>query len=214
MNTAKASAAPSSSLVLDAFEARAALVGIKAVVMAELASELRMSTKTLYRHYPTKADLVDALVARWVQTLVEDQEVRINDASDPVERIKAAAHTGLAHIDRFCSTFWSDLRRDYPEQNGVFVIAVTGAFGRAGEWIARELRPGLSMDVAGPLLMGSIRQAADPEFCDRAGVTRREAVDTAIDIWAGGALRPGGRLAVLPDPTSGSRRRRSTKKGS
>jgi len=194
------------SLVLDAFEARASVVGIKAVVMAELAAELRMSTKTLYRLYPTKADLVDALVGRWVQTLVEEQEARINASSDPLERLKAAAHTGLAHIDRFCPTFWADLRRDYPQQNGVFLASVTGAFGRASEWIAQELRPGLSMGVAGPLLMTSIRQASDPEFCERAGVTRRDAVDAAIDIWAGGALRPTGDLVALPKPAARSRR--------
>jgi AcrR family transcriptional regulator len=174
--------------VLAAFEAKAARVGIKAVVVAELATDLHMSTKTLYRLYPTKQDLVAALVREWIRVLTEEQEARINAADSPVDRIKAAAHASLEQVDRFCPTFWSDLARDYPEQHADYRHAVAAAFDRAAAWIEVALRPGVSMAVAGPLLVGSIRQAADPELCDRAGVTRRESVDTAVEIWARGAM--------------------------
>lgn len=174
--------------VLAAFESRAARLGIKAVVMADLAADLRMSTKTLYRLYPTKRDLVAALVREWIRVLTEEQEARINAADNPVDRIKAAAHASLDQVDRFCPTFWSDLARDYPDQHAEYRAAIGAAFDRAAAWIETALRPGVSMAVAGPLLVGSIRQAADPELCDRAGVTRRASVDTAVEIWARGAL--------------------------
>lgn len=184
--------------ILDAFEEQAARVGIRAVVMAELAAGLRMSTKTLYRHYPTKVALVDALVRRWVDTLLAEQEQRIATEHAPVARIQAAARSGFAHIWRFCPTFWEDLERDYPEQDARYRSGIAASFGRAAAWLDPELRPGLPITLAAPLLIAVLERATDPELCDELGVSRPDAIDAAVEIWANGALRPAGHLVVMP----------------
>jgi hypothetical protein len=43
-----------------------------------------------------------------------------------------------------------------------------------------------------------LRRASDPRLSERLGTTRREAIQTAIGIWARGSLRNQGKLVVLP----------------
>jgi AcrR family transcriptional regulator len=169
--------------------------------MAELAADLRMSTKTLYRHFPTKADLVEALMRRWAADLEAEQQDRRARSVDAVADIQAAARSGLALRDRFCPTFWVDLARDYPDQYGHYHRAVRLAFERAASWIGPLLRDDVGIELAGTLLMTVIERAADPAVCDRAGLTRDEAVDRAIDLWAKGALAPAGEIRALRSPS-------------
>lgn len=176
--------------ILDEFEERAAARGIRAVVMSELARDLGISTKTLYREYATKAELVAALMERWRKGLSSTQSRRLASVEDPVERITGAALASLDHIDGFSSDFWRDLRKDYPEEFGRYLQAVNEALVLARDWLAGEARAGIDMTLAGPLLLSLLRSAADPRLCDRVGVTRREAVTAAVEIWAHGALRP------------------------
>jgi AcrR family transcriptional regulator len=44
--------------ILQAFSEKAKRSGLRSVVMAELASELRMSAATLYKHFSSKEELV------------------------------------------------------------------------------------------------------------------------------------------------------------
>ena len=55
--------------VLAAFSAKARRSGIRSVLMAELASELRMSAMTLYKHFASKEELVNAMVDAWALEL-------------------------------------------------------------------------------------------------------------------------------------------------
>src|SRR4249920_707836 len=55
--------------ILDAFSTRAKQVGIRGVMMAELAGELRMSAATLYKQFPSKEALAMACVERWAREL-------------------------------------------------------------------------------------------------------------------------------------------------
>jgi AcrR family transcriptional regulator len=50
--------------ILEAFEERARADGPRGVVMAELARDLSMSTRTLYQHFDSKAELVHEILGR------------------------------------------------------------------------------------------------------------------------------------------------------
>jgi len=52
--------------------------------------------------------------------------------------------------------------------------------------------------VALAVLNMILMRISDPRLSDELGTTRREAIDTAIRIWARGALRNRGELKVLP----------------
>jgi len=41
-------------------------------------------------------------------------------------------------------------------------------------------------------------RAVDPRYAERLGLSRREAVRTAVSIWAGGALQQAPKLRAVP----------------
>lgn len=49
-------------------------------------------------------------------------------------------------------------------------------------------------------LSSNVMRAVDPRYAERLGLSRREAVRTAVTIWAGGALQQAAKLRALPSP--------------
>jgi hypothetical protein len=45
-----------------------------------------------------------------------------------------------------------------------------------------------------------VTNAADPRYAERLGVSRREAVRTAVSIWGDGARLQGPKLRAVPAP--------------
>jgi AcrR family transcriptional regulator len=176
--------------ILTAFGARARVSGFKAVVMAEVAADLGISTKTLYQQFPSKAELVMALVVDLSNRREAAQKERLAATRDPVARLHAAAQSWLTHDGRFRREHWEELRRDYPDAHRIMADALRRGIARSREWLQSALRPDFPEALALGFLMALLRQASDPAFCDSAGVTRAEAMRQAIDLWAGSALRP------------------------
>jgi len=184
--------------ILRAFGERVRGSGIRAVVMAELARDLGISTRTLYRHFPTKSDLVLALTRRWAERLEEMQRRRFSSGQSPLTELHAAAQTWVGLSSELSSAYWLELERDHPEAHAILVRQVGRNMGRARRRLAPLVREGLDPDVALRLLRAAVAEAADPAACEALGVTRQEATRTAIEIWARGALRGGGRLRAAP----------------
>ncbi len=60
--------------ILDEVERLAQDHGTRDIVMADVARDLGMSTKTLYREFPSKDALVGAIVDRWSARLVAAED--------------------------------------------------------------------------------------------------------------------------------------------
>jgi len=191
---APASRAP--ARILAAFEERAAKVGLRGVRMAELAGELGMSTRTLYRHFASKDALVRALMASWARRLEEDQAARLARAGarSAEEHLREVAGEWLDHVGRFAPVFWEDLARDHPEAHAVYARQIAANLATARDWLVPCVREELDPQLALEGLMALLRHAADPARCERLRLSRRDAVFQAIALWARGAVRrPGAR---------------------
>ena len=81
--------------ILDAFAEGARVDGPRNVVMAELARDLGISTRTLYQHFPSKADLVDSLMERWAAEVQRTQNANIAQDATPFEHMLKAAESWL-----------------------------------------------------------------------------------------------------------------------
>src|SRR5262245_31365507 len=77
--------------VLAAFSSKAKREGIASVMMAELASELRMSASTLYQLYPSKQALVLACVDGWAEEFAASEAARA-EASHPGDSLAGFMH--------------------------------------------------------------------------------------------------------------------------
>lgn len=179
--------------ILVAFSTKAKRSGIRAVVMGELASELRMSAMTLYKHFASKDELVSAMVDAWALELAAIDALdlgRIDDRESLLERLLAWANAWTTNLANVSPAFFKDLHRDHPECWARFQAQIEERKWAAAPALRPLLRPDLEANVALQMLDHLVTWAADPRHAERLGVARSEAVRTAVSIWGGGALRP------------------------
>lgn len=174
--------------ILRAFARRAADDGPRAVVMADLARQLGISTKTLYRAFPSKARLVHALMERWAARLEDRLRSEEDDGGPFVDQLLRTSQVWHDHRRRFGPAFWAELQADYPES---YALVAEGR-KRLRERHDEQLRPYLREDVPAPLALdlfeAVLARAMDPDVQRRFGVTGREAVGAAVRVWSSGAL--------------------------
>jgi AcrR family transcriptional regulator len=182
-----------SAQILDAFTVKAKRLGLRALIMTELATELRMSASTLYKLYPSKESLAAACVERWADELgaaeVARREPRKREAArDGFERFMLWVDAWADANAALSPAFTRDLKADYPAVWHRY-RAILSARKQGGAEVLRPLlKPELDEQVALALLNKIFTIVLDPEFADRLHVSRREALRTAVSIWAGGAL--------------------------
>jgi AcrR family transcriptional regulator len=176
--------------ILDAFAERARRNGPRSVVMAELARELGISTRTLYQHFESKAEMVREVMERWARDVEVDQARRARSGLGPRERMIEAADSWIEGQDRFSGEFWTQVQEDYPEASRVLLDQVRKSLGAARAYLGPRVSPELDAELALSILRGAIARALDPKRCDRLGLSRQEAVRQAVDLWCRGAMAP------------------------
>ena len=176
--------------ILKEFSGRARKSGLRAVVMADLARDLQISTKTLYRLFPTKADLVQRLMERWAGRFEKDLAAG-RTASDQlpfVEQLLTTSEVWQASRRRFSAQFWDELERDYPASAALLSDARARLRTHVMERLGPHMAPGLEPDLALELFDAALARALDPAVRKRFGIDPRTAIRNAVRIWAGGAL--------------------------
>ncbi len=175
--------------ILDIFERQARTVGPKRVVMAELVRELGISTKTLYRLFPNKAEMVTAMMQRHAEKRSLRQQEGLDRGLGPRARIECMAIEWLEYTSQFSEQFWLQLERDFPKAHEIFTRQQRKFLKRSQENLTSAIRQGLNADIALTMLLEMIVKSTDAEYCERHNVTRREVLAQAIEIWSLGALR-------------------------
>jgi AcrR family transcriptional regulator len=177
--------------ILEAFSERAKRSGVRSVVMGELASELRMSPTTLYHHFSSKAELVTAMVERWSAEIASEDGV-IRDASKaPLARFLLWVEAWSRRLVEYSPAFFADLKHDYPAAWDSLQKDLARRKALGAGLLRPQLRTDLDPEVALSMLDLIVTQVSDARTWNRLGVSRQEAVRTALAIWAGGALQNG-----------------------
>ena len=101
--------------ILDAAYARFSRYGVRKVTMDDLASDLRMSKKTLYKYFSGKEELVKTLVEEKCVAPHEDI-MEIMEGGGSTVRVFGAVFPLLGRYAQEVSTvFLGDVRREYPQ---------------------------------------------------------------------------------------------------
>jgi AcrR family transcriptional regulator len=185
--------------ILAAFSTRAKRDGIRAVAMAELAGELRMSASTLYKHFSSKEALTLACVERWALELAatEAAEAAPTASRDPFERFMLWVDAWADANAALSPAFARDLRSDYPAAWERFREVVRERKRRGAGLLRSELRPDIDERVAFAVLEVILDTVLRPGFADRMRISRHEAIRSAVRIWAVGAVDRQGELREL-----------------
>jgi AcrR family transcriptional regulator len=195
--------------ILRLFSTKAKRAGIRAVLMGELATELRMSAMTLYKHFASKDELVLAMVDAWALEIAAIEALeweKVESCNSALEVLLVWADAWTASLSEVTPAFFSDLHRDYPNAWERFQARITERKMVAAKYLTPYLRDDLHVPTVFGILDNLAMQASDPRFVERLGISRREAVRTAVSVWGGGALLQRAKLRPLPAPDRGPRR--------
>lgn len=196
--------------ILDAFSAKAKTTGIRGVMMGELASELRVSASTLYKHFASKDALTLACVERWADELGA-AEAAEPSAVSPRDGFGQFMHWVDAWADANATlspAFARDLQSDYPAAWRRYRDEIQQRKQRGAALLRPVLKPDIDERVSLAVLDLILTTVLRPEFADRLRISRHEALRSAVAIWAGGAVDRRGKLRALRDPKNVADRRR------
>ncbi len=174
--------------ILKAFEAMASTVGPKGVVMADLVQKLGISTRTLYRCFPNKSQLVTELIHSWSDEQFDRQQHRLGSRMTPRDRIHEAATQWFEHYGQFSDVFWQQLERDFPRAHQVYQQQYSEFLERSRQNLTPYVKPELNPDLVLSGLMVLLDHARNEGLCQELNITRRDALEQMIDVWADGAL--------------------------
>lgn len=91
--------------------------GSKRFTMDELASELGISKKTIYKFFDSKEDLV----IQCVELLIRNYKEELNDiGGDPITAIILIYQKAFQHVSHFKPSFIFGLKKYYPKANLIF----------------------------------------------------------------------------------------------
>jgi len=165
--------------------------GIRRVTMDEIARDLRISKKTLYRHFPDKEALVRACTDRIAGTVIPIVSEALGRDGPPLERI-VTAWRGFAMIPQFLSAeLIADLQADYPHIWKEIDERRHEVIGRFEKLIADgvrsgDIRPEVHPRVAMRLILAVLEQVMVPDVLARGEFTPAEAVGTILTIFSRG----------------------------
>lgn len=189
--------------IVEAFTERARTLGPRAVVMAELAGDLGISTRTLYRHFRSKKDLVVEVMRRLAEETAAQQKRRTERRLSPIERIREVALAWVDGRTRFSVTFWREVEQQYPEAMQVWHLRLAVVAQVARDYLVPVMRDDIPKQLSASILIESVLRASNPERCNQLGLSRQEAVTHAVELWArGGLKRPA--LTLVPPPEEGA----------
>jgi hypothetical protein len=92
--------------------------------------------------------------------------------------------------------FFRDLQRDHPARWRRFNALIDDRKNVAATYLGPFVRDDLHAAATFLMLDQIVLQASDTPFAERLGISRREAVRTAVLVWGGGALVEGVRGQV------------------
>lgn len=174
--------------------------GYAQCTMDDLATELGMSKKTLYRHFAGKDELVRAVidglgreVRAHADALIADRRLSLAEklhgfAAGMVERLTRINPRLLRDLQRFAP----DLHRQLVEMREKNIPYVFGRFIEEGQQ-AGMVRRDIDTAFAVQFFLHAMQGLTHPATMDRLGLVPRDIAPRAIALLFGGLLTPAGR---------------------
>lgn len=90
-------------------------LGFKSVTMDDIATEMGISKKTIYVHFPNKTKLVEAVTFHLFDTICEGIDCICNSAPNPIEELYSIKMYVMHHLKDEKSSPQYQLKKYYPQ---------------------------------------------------------------------------------------------------
>ena len=150
---AGSNAAPTASRVLDAAERLVQVRGFNGFSYADIAAELQITKASLHYHFATKADLGEALIARYATRFFAALDAVDSDGTSAPAKLSAYAklYADVLSQQRMC--LCGMLAAEYPTLPAPMQSAVLEFFDHNEAWLQAVLEQGRnegSLEFTGP----------------------------------------------------------------
>jgi AcrR family transcriptional regulator len=199
--TAELSASPEARVrILRQARAHFFVHGYSRCTMDDLAADLGMSKKTLYVHFAGKDEIVGAIiqdladeVRREAQAILQNRGLSFSEKlrcflEVLLERMSLVEPRILRDLQRFAPHLYAkteEMRR----KNIPFVFGRLVEEGQATGMVRSDVTAAFAIEFLLHAVQGLLR----PDTLDQLGLTPRETITRAIDLFFGGLLTPAGR---------------------
>jgi TetR/AcrR family transcriptional regulator, transcriptional repressor for nem operon len=148
-----AAQAPTAARVLDAAERFVQVRGFNGFSYADIAAELDITKASLHYHFATKADLGEALIARYADRFFAALDAADTDGTSAPAKLSAYAqlYADVLSQQRMC--LCGMLAAEYPTLPGPMQSAVLAFFDHNETWLQAVLEQGQSegsLEFTGP----------------------------------------------------------------
>ena len=172
--------------------------GFYKTTMDEIASELKMSKKTIYKFFPSKEDLVMAITKYFMEGMKNKIVPALNSDKNAIEKL-AELNTILAKASEKVSPKRMDeIRNHFPTLwTEIDSFRTKMMFGNITKVIDQGKAEGLFIDYPTPIIMNtliySIRAIVNPEFILNNNFSISEAALFVFKVVIGGIVTEKGR---------------------
>jgi AcrR family transcriptional regulator len=178
--------------VLDVVERVFLREGVRAVRMGQLATEAGCSRSTLYELAPSKEDLLLLVVDRMMRRISRRGAAAIEQATDPVERVRAMLTSGALDFSTLGPRFLEAVRQ-HPPTRLLFdrwIAEGRDALQRLIEDAvsAGRFRP-VNASLVAEAMFAVVLRFTDPEFVRSTRISSTTGLAELVDILLDG-LRP------------------------
>ena len=172
--------------------------GFYKTTMDEVASELKMSKKTIYKFFPSKDDLITAIANHFMEGLKSKILPALNSDKNAIEKL-AELNSILAKVSqKISSKRMDEIRRHFPSLwNEIDNFRTKMMFANITKVINQGKAEGLFIDYPTPIIMNtlvsSVRATVNPEFILSNNFSISEAALFTFKVVIGGIVTEKGR---------------------
>jgi AcrR family transcriptional regulator len=174
--------------------------GFRGVTVDDLAAELGMSKKTLYAHFDSKPQIVEAaILAKFGELDGELARITADHAADFVTALRLMLTCVLRHAEEVSPAFLRDVRRDKPElfqliesRRGAMIQLHFGKLFAAGRK-SRRIRTDIPTTLLVEILLAAVQGVMTPRKLTDLGVSPKAGFSAIISVLLDGVLTPAGR---------------------
>jgi AcrR family transcriptional regulator len=172
--------------------------GFYKTTMDEVASELKMSKKTIYKFFPSKDDLITAIARHFMEGLKSKIVPALNSDKNAIEKLAELNHI-LAKVSSKISTKRMDeIRQHLPKLwSEIDSFRTKMMFLNITKVIDQGKAEGLFIDYPTPIIMNtlvsSVRAIVNPEFILNNNFSISEAALNVFKVVIGGIVTEKGR---------------------
>jgi AcrR family transcriptional regulator len=184
--------------IIEQIEEKLFKEGFYKTTMDDVASELGMSKKTIYKFFPSKEDLVMAIAKHFMNRMKSKIVPALNTEKNAIEKLAELINILAAASEKVSPKRMDEIRKYFPNLwNEIDSFRTKMMFGNITKVIDQGKSEGLFIDYPTTIIMNilvaSIRNIVNPDFILNNNFSIIEAARYAFKIIIGGIVTEKGK---------------------